>query len=176
MPVDRPVPPEVAEEEPKRSPETDKPEPVPPAVEEAPKQATSTPAGAPGSDPGFRGFQRRTELQGSISRQGRSALDVKSGPLGKYHAAIGRAIERAWQRQVVRNRDFITPGVLRIRVVLDEDGRVRSVGTVEEVGVGSIQKGFTHAAIREAELPEMPTEVKRELDGEPLELLYNFIF
>jgi hypothetical protein len=60
--------------------------------------------------------------------------------------------------------------------VLDESGQVRSVGTVEEVGVGTIQKGFTHQAIREADLPEMPAEVRRQLDGEALELLYNFIF
>jgi hypothetical protein len=61
-------------------------------------------------------------------------------------------------------------------VVLDEQGRVRTVGTVEEFGIGVIQKGFTHKAIREADLPRMPDEVRKELQGEPLELLYNFIF
>jgi hypothetical protein len=177
FPVDRPVPPEMAEEEPKSVPENELPaEEAQEQVEESPKEKPPAVRTEAGSEPGFRGFQRRTELKGSISRQGRSALDVKAGPLGAYHAALSRAIEREWQRQVVRNRDFITPGVLRIRVVLDENGRVRSVGTVEEVGVGAIQKGFTHMAIRDADLPKMPAEVKRELDGEPLELLYNFIF
>lgn len=131
---------------------------------------------APPSTPGFRGNQQPTQLSGSISRSGNPALDVKSGPLGKYHAALSRAIEKSWQRQVVRNRDYITPGVLRIRVVLDPEGRVRSVGTVDEVGVNVIQRGFTHTSIREAELPSMPAEVRKELAGEPLELLYNFIF
>ncbi|MCU0798015.1 MAG: hypothetical protein MUF31_19010 [Akkermansiaceae bacterium] len=126
--------------------------------------------------PGFRGNQKRTQLRGSISRSGRPALDVDAGPLGKYHAEISRAIEQAWQRQVVKNRDFITPGVIRVRVVLDPQGEVRTVATVEEFGIGTIQKGFTHAAIREADLPAMPPEVKRDLQGEPLELLYNFIF
>ncbi|BCX49343.1 hypothetical protein HAHE_32510 [Haloferula helveola] len=175
LPVDRPVPPEMVEEEPKSAPETartEEGERKEEAVEEQPKEVKNQ----PGSDPGFRGYQRKTELKGSISRSGRSALDVKSGPLGKYHAALSRAIEQSWQRQVVRNRDFITPGVIRIRVVLDENGRVRTVGTVEEFGVGTIQIGFTHAAIREADLPKMPADVKKELDGEPLELLYNFIF
>ncbi|MCH7228188.1 hypothetical protein [Haloferula sp. A504] len=177
FPVDRPVPPEMAEEEPKSVPENEEPaEEAQEQVEESPKEKPPAVRTEAGSEPGFRGFQRKTELKGSISRQGRSALDVKAGPLGAYHAALSRAIEREWQRQVVRNRDFITPGVLRIRVVLDENGRVRSVGTVEEVGVGTIQKGFTHMAIRDADLPEMPAAVKRELDGEPLELLYNFIF
>lgn len=177
MPVDFPAPPDQVQEEPKSVPETENPqEEAREQVEESPKEQPREARRQPGAEPGFRGFQRRTELKGSISRRGRSALDVKAGPLGAYHAALSRAIEREWQRQVIRNRDFITPGVLRIRVVLDENGSVRSVGTVEEVGVGTIQKGFTHMAIREADLPAMPAEVKRELDGEPLELLYNFIF
>jgi hypothetical protein len=175
LPVDRPVPLDTAEEEPKATPEDrseterdaenekveDQPKPVrPPAVNE----------------PGFRGFQRKTQLKGSISRMGNSSLDVKEGALGRYHAAIGRAIEQAWQRRVIEHRDLITPGVIRIQVVLDENGRVRSVGTVEEFGIGVIQKGFTHTAIREADLPRMPDEVRDALGGEPLELLYNFIF
>lgn len=175
--VELPVPPDLAEESPKSPPKSENQQPEREQVEERPKENPAREARVSGGgDPGFRGYQRKTELKGSISRRGRSALDVKAGPLGRYHADLSRAIEREWQRQVVRNRDFITPGVLRIRVVLDENGRVRSVGTVEEVGVGTIQKGFTHAAIREAELPAMPPEVRRELDGDPLELLYNFIF
>jgi hypothetical protein len=175
--VEVPAPPDAEEVSELPAEEESPPQEV--AVAEPPRPEPVTPPeppAAPGATPGFRGFQRKTELRGSISRQGRSALNVKSGALGTYHAALSRAIEQAWQRQVIRNRDFITPGVLRIRVVLDEDGQVRSVGTVEEVGVGTIQKGFTHMAIREADLPKMPTEVKRQLDGEPLELLYNFIF
>lgn len=175
FPVDRPVPPDAVEEDTKTSPEErteDEMLQEEEEVEEQPKPAT--PAAL--NEPGFRGFQRRTRLKGSISRTGTSSLDVKEGALGRYHAAIGRAIEQAWQRRVIQHRDLITPGVIRIQVVLDEDGRVRSVGTVEEFGIGVIQKGFTHKAIREADLPKMPDEVRRELQGEPLELLYNFIF
>lgn len=173
--VDRPVSPDMEEDEPKASPERrseDEVAKIEEKVEEQPKPAKPEAT----HEPGFRGFQRKTLLKGSISRQGTSSLDVKEGALGKYHAAIGRAIEQAWQRRVIQHRDLITPGVIRIQVVLDENGRVRSVGTVEEFGIGVIQKGFTHKAIREAKLPRMPDDVRRELQGEPLELLYNFIF
>ncbi|GAA5482474.1 hypothetical protein [Haloferula sargassicola] len=126
--------------------------------------------------PGFRGNQQRVRLKGAISRSGKPALDVNAGPLGRYHAALSRAIEKSWQRAAVRNRDFITPGVLRVQVVLDPTGKVRTVGLMDEVGTTTIQRGFTFSSIREADLPEMPEEVRRELNGEPLELLYNFIF
>ncbi|MEM1085087.1 MAG: hypothetical protein AAGI48_13325 [Verrucomicrobiota bacterium] len=176
FPVERPVLPMTPEDEPMPAPEeikadAEKTEEEKQVAEDL-KPATPSPTG----NPGFRGNQRKTELKGSISRTGRSALDIEAGELGKYHAAISRAIEKSWQRQVIRNLDYVKPGVLRIRVVLDPAGKVRSVGTVEEVGIGAIQKGFTHTAIRDADLPKMPAEVKEQLEGEPLELLYNFIF
>ena len=178
--VDRPVKPkDLVEEDPRPAPGRERQkageekEPAKPIAQQ-PK-----PAVRPATDPtmpGFRGNQRRTELKGSISRSGRSSLDVQDSVLGRYHAEVSRAIERSWLRKCVQHRDYITPGVIRVRVVLDGEGKVRSVGTVEEFGIGTIQKGFTHGAIREAPLPAMPGELKRELQGEPLELLYNFIF
>ncbi len=171
--VDRPATDDPVDEKPRPSPEPEREEAE--VVEEKLSETPKPPSPAP-REPGFRGHQRKTQLRGSISRRGTSSLDVEDTDLGRYHAALSRAIERAWQRQVIRNRDYITPGVIRVRVVLDPAGRVRSVGAVEEFGIGVIQKGFTFQAIREADLPAMPSDLRRELDGEPLELLYNFIF
>lgn len=179
MSVDRPVLAEKIDENPKPAPEETREaagqvtERAEENVQESPKPASesSTPR-----TPGFRGNQQKTRLRGSISRTGRTALDVDESELGRYHAAISRAIEHSWQRKCVQHRDYITPGVIRIRVVIDGEGSVRSVGTIEEFGIGTIQRGFTHGAIREASLPKMPEEIRRDLDGEPLELLYNFIF
>ena len=177
FPVERPVLPMEKADEPKSAPEEirekqEKTEEKEKVAETPKEKVTPSPAG----DQGFRGNQRKTELKGSITRGGRAALDIEAGELGKYHAAISRAIEKSWQLKVIQNLDYIKPGVIRVRVVLDSQGKVRSVGTVEEFGIGAIQKGFTHSAVRDAKLPAMPAEVKRELDGEPLELLYNFIF
>jgi hypothetical protein len=44
------------------------------------------------------------------------------------------------------------------------------------VDAGEIQKGFTLNSIRQAKLPSIPNDLKKELDGEPIELLYNFYF
>jgi hypothetical protein len=63
-----------------------------------------------------------------------------------------------------------------MRFVIDPNGSVRSVSVVEMVDAGEVQKGFTLNSIRQAKLPAIPADLKKELDGEPLEITYNFYF
>lgn len=169
-PVDRPLPPEAMKES----------ETVREAAEQAKPEEVATaepkPAVAGGGKPGFRGNQMKTRLKGSISRRGQSSLDVENNAVGRYQAALNRAVEREWQRNCVRYRDFITPGFLTLRFLVEADGEVRAVEFLEVVEAGEIQKGFTLNSIRSAPIPVMPAELKRELDGEALELIYNFYF
>jgi hypothetical protein len=130
----------------------------------------------PSQDPAFKGFQRKTAVMGSISRTGRSALDVADSPLGRYQAAISRAVELEWQRNCVRHRDFITPGFLTVRFFVETSGKVRSVQFVGDMETGEVQKGFTLNSIRDAEIPAMPAALRREYDKEPLELIFRFYF
>lgn len=184
-PVDVPVPvsPETAEtpetrdpEEPRETRPRDQP-PPPGTADGSPEQEVAErPPATPARDPGFRGNQRKTAIRGSISRTGRSALDVADTALGRYQAQISRAVEQEWQRNCVRHRDFITPGFLTVRFFVEADGRVRMVQFVGEMESGEIQKGFTLNSIRNAEIPPMPPELRRDLDGEPLELIFNFYF
>jgi hypothetical protein len=161
------------------------PKPATPGQEDAPKEANSQSAQTAQEEsrpavktptPGFNGFQRKTHIQGSITRQGRSALDVEDSLLGRYHASLSRAVEKEWQLNCVRNRDYITPGQIIVRFVLEPSGKVRSLSFVEEFGVGNIQKGFTSESIRTARIPPFPAELKKQLDGEPLEVTYSFTF
>lgn len=178
-PVDVPVPPDRSEDTPKpekRSlpregvqtdvPATDdlKETPAKPVPETTPKQ---TP---------FRGNQHKTTIQGSISRTGRSALDVEDSPLGRYQATISRAVELEWQRNCVRYRDFITPGYLTVRFFVDAKGKVRNVQFVGAMQTGQHQKGFTLNSIRDAAIPPMPADVRKDFEDEPLELIFNFYF
>lgn len=172
-PVDRRVEEAKPADEPKpavpeRKSEGDKPDGE--AIAEKPKPA------AEAESPGFRGNQTKTRLVGSITRTGRSALNVEDSVLGRYHAAVSRAVEKEWQLNCVRNRDYITPGQLTMSFVLEATGKVRSVRVVEELQVGAIPKGFTLNAINNAEIPSMPADLKKQLAGEPLELIYRFNF
>lgn len=134
------------------------------------------PKPAPIDDPAFKGNQNKTAIQGSISRNGRSALDVADSPMGRYQAAISRAVEKEWQINCMKRRDFIVPGYLTVRFFVQPDGRVKSVQFVGDIEGGEVQKGFTLQSIRDAPIPAMPAEVKKEMGGDALELLFNFYF
>ena len=45
-----------------------------------------------------------------------------------------------------------------------------------EIEGGEVQKGFTIDSIREAQIPAMPSEIKKDMEGDSLELIYNFYF
>lgn len=170
-PVDVQVPKETA------SGEEIKATPAPRPAKDARTVEESPPAkAAPVRDPAFSGFQRKTAVVGSISRTGRSSLDVEDTALGRYQAAISRAVELEWQRNCVRHRDYITPGFLTVRFFVETSGRVRSVQFVGDMETGEIQKGFTLNSIRDADIPAMPAALRREHDKEPLELIFRFYF
>ena len=178
-PVDIPVPKETADENPKAGPpqlpkegQPDTP-PNPNAIKETKSspQVQDTP-----KPPAFKGYQRKTAIQGSISRTGRSALDVEDNALGRYQASISRAVELEWQRNCIRYRDFITPGFLTVRFFVDAKGKVRNVDFVGAMQTGQQQKGFTLNSIRDAAISAMPPELKKDFQEEPLELIFNFYF
>ncbi len=177
-PVDIEVPRDTAEEdEIKPSPKPQTAESLPPAPKppDAPKPP-ETAAPKATRDPAFSGFQRKTAVMGSISRTGRSSLDVDNTALGRYQAAISRAVELEWQRNCVRHRDFITPGFLTVRFFVETSGKVRSVQFVGDMETGEVQKGFTLNSIRDAEIPAMPRDLRAEYDKQPLELIFRFYF
>jgi hypothetical protein len=178
-PVDVQVPREVTKQDlPKPAPEK---HPVPDQSSTLPETAAvSKPAELPKpkpiKDPAFKGYQRKTAVVGSITRSGRSALDVEDTPLGRYEAAVGRAVEQEWQRNCVRHRDFITPGFLTVRFYVEARGKVRSVQFVGDMETGEVQKGFTLNSIRDAEIPPMPPSMRKEYEKDPLELIFRFYF
>ncbi|MEX1115639.1 MAG: hypothetical protein WEB53_10350 [Akkermansiaceae bacterium] len=173
-PVDVPIPPDAPPKSeikptPPKTPKQGKPAPTPA------EPLRPTPQAAP-KDPSFSGFQRKTAIQGSISRTGRSALNVADTPLGRYQAIISRAVELEWQRNCVRHRDFITPGFLTVRFFVEPGGRVRTVQFVGDMETGEVQKGFTLNSIRDAKIPAMPQALRKEYADDPLELIFNFYF
>ncbi|MBT8036957.1 MAG: hypothetical protein KJO21_05385 [Verrucomicrobiae bacterium] len=125
---------------------------------------------------GFEGFSRKIKVTGSISRSGKSALNVKNSPLGRYQALVSKAVELQWRRNCEQHRDHIVPGVISLRFYVDQHGGISGIKFQEVVGGNYIEQGFTQRAIRQAKLPKMSKSVLKELKGDPLELMYNFYF
>jgi len=109
-------------------------------------------------------------------RRGKSSLNVKNSPLGRYQALVSKAVELQWRRKCTEQRDHIVPGVISVRFYVDARGQVSGVKFQEVIGATYIMTGFTQRAIRASELPKMPKSVIKELGGESLELVYNFYF
>lgn len=174
-PVDVAVPREVAlEEPPQRQPrKVERPEEAKPPQEQV---VSEVPKPTPASEKSFQGNQRKTALVGSISRTGRSALNVEDSDLGRYQAKVSRAVEQEWQRNCVRHRDFITPGFLTVRFFVAPNGKVRSVQFVGDMETGEVQKGFTLNSIRDASIPPMSDKIKQAYEDDPLELIFRFYF
>ncbi len=59
---------------------------------------------------------------------------------------------------------------------LNKKGNISGVKFQEVIGASHIMTGFTQRAIRKADIPRMSKSVLKELEGEPLELIYNFYF
>jgi hypothetical protein len=125
---------------------------------------------------GFNAHSRKTKVTGSISRRGKSALNVKNSPLGRYQALVSKAVELQWRRNCEQHRDHIVPGVISLRFYIDKNGKISGIKFQEVIEGNYIEQGFTQRAIRQAKLPRMPKSVLKELDGEPLELIYSFYF
>ncbi len=156
-----------------------------PKAEESPKEKPNQGADRDGAggdavqEPkkgGFSGFSKKTRITGSISRRGKSALNVKNSPLGRYQAKVSKAVELQWRRNCEQHRDHIVPGVISLRFYVDRNGKVSGVKFQEVIESNYIARGFTQRAVRQAKLPKMPRAVLKELRGEPLELIYNFYF
>lgn len=178
IPVPKPepdVPPAPRSLTPPEMPKEGQPD-APPKADDIKETKPASPPKPSTDQPAFRGHQRKTALRGSISRTGRSALDVEDSPLGRYQAAISRAVELEWQRNCIRYRDFITPGYLSVRFFVDAKGNVKSVDFVGTMQTGQQQKGFTLNSIRDADIPPMPPELSRDFKDESLELIFNFYF
>ena len=145
-------------------------------VEEGLKERNQEKAENGGEQEGFRTESRKTRMEGTISRRGQSSLKVDATALGKYKALVNRIIETEWQRRCVMHRDHVLPGILTLRFYVDRNGRVSGLRYLDVFQASAIQKGFTMRAVQHPDLPRMPEEVAKELDGEPLEFHINFHF
>ena len=128
------------------------------------------------SQPGFKTHEQKTKQTGKFSFGRRPTLDVEATPMGTYQAIVYRAIGEQWYRQCDLNRDLIVTGTVRIRILINKNGKISFMRQTSRVGASEVQKSFTFLAIKLARLPAMPPEVRSMLVGDSLEMYFDFNF
>lgn len=123
--------------------------------------------------PGYQPETRVTRIRGNISNRGRSAVDAAATPLGRYKKELSDAIGSRWYYYVNEQMGLLNVGTVDIRF------RVRQNGKVENIQVlhNSSNESFASVsvqAIMEAEIPPIPTDVARSLQGGRIEIDYSF--
>lgn len=95
----------------------------------------------------------------------------------EYEQQVQKAIKKEWDANCQRYRDFIIPGYLSARYTIRPDGTAANIRVAAmSPPLGQVQKEFTLRAIRDADIPSMPAELKARHAQKPLELSSNFYF
>ena len=149
-------------------PETEKVE------ETMPERPTRDQREAAEQDGGFAPRSRKTRVAGVISANGKGSLDVANTAIGRYQGAIFKKLETAWQMENIRNRSLLAPGNVTLYFVVNKDGKVSRQKQMAMVGASGTQWGMILRSLSVINIPKMPKDVVKELEGDPLEIIVTF--
>jgi len=96
--------------------------------------------------------------------------------LAHYNVSVGRAVQKEWEARCRSHRDSIQPGSLSARFEVAPDGKVRSLDFPESSGSAPLQKRLVSQSISSAAIPPFPDLLKKQLNDEPLEIIYRFTY
>lgn len=125
---------------------------------------------------GFRTRERRTRSTGRFIIGRKPSLNVAATPRGRYEEEIYRRIAYFWYRACDDHRGDIIPGSVVISLRINRSGLLSNMELVRRRGASMSQQAFTFGAIRQASLPPMPPNVREEVVGDVLELIFQFNF
>lgn len=125
---------------------------------------------------GFRTKEKRTRSTGRFVLGRKPSLNVSATPLGRYQEEIYRRIAYYWYRACDDHRGDIIPGSITVSLRINARGSLVNMDLIKRRGAGVIQQSFTFGAIRRASLPPMPPQVRQEMVGDILELIFQFNF
>jgi len=155
-----------------------KKEPIKPGTEKVeetmPERPTRDQREAAEQDGGFAPRSRKTRVAGVISANGKGSLDVANTAIGRYQGAIFKKLETAWQMENIRNRSLLAPGNVTLYFVVNKDGKVSRQKQMAMVGASGTQWGMILRSLSVINIPKMPKDVVKELEGDPLEIIVTF--
>ena len=128
----------------------------------------------PKSEPGFQPQKMQGKIAGSISNRGKSGVNARGTPLGRYQKIVADSVQSRWYYYIQQHMDLLRVGEAHIKFAVKTDGRVDDVevasNTANEMfGMDCVQ------SITKAELPPIPPDVASLLDDGRLEIEFTFI-
>jgi outer membrane biosynthesis protein TonB len=114
-----------------------------------------------------------TRIRGNISNRGRSSVAANATPLGRYKKMLSDAIGSRWYYYVNDQLGLLSVGTVEIKFIVRADGRAEAVRVVRN----SSNESFASCSVRaimEAEIPPIPEELVRTLEGGRIEIDYSF--
>jgi len=155
-----------------------KKEPIKPGTEKVeetmPERPTRDQREAAEQDGGFAPRSRKTRVAGVIRTNGKGSLDVANTAIGRYQGAIFKKLETAWQMENIRNRSLLAPGNVTLYFVVNKDGKVSRQRQMAMLGASGTQWGMILRSLSVINIPKMPKDVVKELEGDPLEIIVTF--
>ncbi|MGC6458347.1 MAG: hypothetical protein ACON4R_08235 [Akkermansiaceae bacterium] len=149
--------------------------PVVPRVEQPkPQPKASERREASNQNGGFAPLTRKTRVAGVLSAKGGGSLNVSRTAVGRYEALILKKLEAPWRMRTFRRKSTLFPGSITLYFVVDQNGSVSGRRQIAKVGASGGQWGTILNALDDVNMPKMPKEVIKELDGKPLEIIVTF--
>ncbi|HRQ89978.1 MAG TPA: hypothetical protein PLA50_14360, partial [Bacteroidia bacterium] len=137
---------------------------------------TPTPAN-PDESPSSKAFapeQRQNLANGMRSKAGDDAVDAEATPMGQYKKKVKDQISAKWHRYRQDKADFVTWGMLRLEFNVSVAGQVQNLRITKNEANAMLAE-FTLKAIREADIPPMPSEVAAQVGEDGLAIHYDVI-
>ncbi|MBK8090585.1 MAG: hypothetical protein IPK32_00940 [Verrucomicrobiaceae bacterium] len=122
---------------------------------------------------------RTSEIKGTISNRGsEDSVDAEDSPKGRYIRSVQDMIGKKWNIYRVMKREAVTYGSLQVIVFINSRSKVEEIRIVNDKQSNPLLTEFSLSAIRDAELPPMPKEVRDQLpllEKKCLKMDYNIL-
>lgn len=117
---------------------------------------------------------KKNRIYGTLSNKGPSSVNAKKTPRGIYMRKVTSAIEKRWHIYRSQNLDFATFGNIRLKFSIGNSGNITGTRIISQ-DANAVMIDFTLRAIRDANIPPIPADVRQNLDNQPLDFTYDVL-
>lgn len=124
----------------------------------------------------FSPFTRTSKVKGTISSRGEDAVNAAETPMGRYMRAVTSAVEKKWHVYRKKNADAVTFGNLKLRFFVTKRGKPEDFEVLSKPAESDVRMtDFTLRAIKDAEIPPIPSDLLPMLEKERVEIEYDVL-